>query len=346
MVSKLRAALETVAQNWSISVRQVRRRLGTEKRARTPPKPSKAVVGRRALVLKCAETVRSRGGRQYPAFPSTRSIRREVFKRTNRKWGKSTIHRDLLACGATCRVRPLAPAEAGQEDAKRKAFCATWRCKCTKKDHRGKCNCRLRPIVFSDEHHVNVNDSGCRTVWGRKGKTVLVRRRKNRFNVASYMVWAAFGQGYKSPLVFFPRQKGKRADDEPPKHTQNAANYVSKCLVHVRPLAGTRKLFMQDGAPSHRSKRAKAYLQRQGVDVVTGWPAHSPDLNPCEEVWALLDAKIAEKMPDGEAELKAAALESWDEISQTTLNRFARSFYTKVERCFRSSGQSAKARQH
>lgn len=41
--------------------------------------------------------------------------------------------------------------------------------------------------------------------------------------------------------------------------------------------------FMQDNAPCHTSKLCRAYFQQKQLSVMD-WPAHSPDLNPIENL--------------------------------------------------------------
>ena len=49
---------------------------------------------------------------------------------------------------------------------------------------------------------------------------------------------------------------------------------AKKFLPHVRRLNENCLIFQHDGAPGHRAKETKSFLEEQGVEVLTGHPSH------------------------------------------------------------------------
>ncbi|GFX91302.1 DDE_3 domain-containing protein [Trichonephila clavipes] len=55
---------------------------------------------------------------------------------------------------------------------------------------------------------------------------------------------------------------------------------------------GAEFLFMDDNARPHRANIVDEGLQSEDITRMD-WPAYSPNLNPTEHVWDMLDRRIA-----------------------------------------------------
>ena len=70
---------------------------------------------------------------------------------------------------------------------------------------------------------------------------------------------------------------------------------------------------MQDNAKPHTAKTTMSWLQQKGIEVLK-WPAMSPDLNPIENLWALIKRRIEKCDPSTKSDLKEIIQEIWDGI--------------------------------
>jgi transposase len=73
-------------------------------------------------------------------------------------------------------------------------------------------------------------------------------------------------------------------------------------------------------ASSHTAPSVHDFLQDRNASVLP-WPAKSPDLNPIEHVWDLLDRRVGARAisPSNVQELAGALVEEWGNISQQEL---------------------------
>ena len=100
---------------------------------------------------------------------------------------------------------------------------------------------------------------------------------------------------------------------------------------------------MEDGAPIHRCKTAKAFRSSVKMDVFEH-PAQSPDMNPIEHLWYQLKRKInhRERRPHNVKELKRALLEEWEKIDQDLINSLIDSMPRRVEALLGCKGTSTR----
>ncbi|KAG6621993.1 Transposase [Phytophthora cinnamomi] len=137
------------------------------------------------------------------------------------------------------------------------------------------------------------------------------------------MVWGAFGTKGKSELVVL---EGR----------QNSGHYIYTVSEHLLPFAhkhyGTDFVFMQDNASIHSSNETRMFFEEIGVQLLD-WPARSPDLNPIENVWAILSRKVYAqgKQYNNVPELTAAVMQAWDSL---TIKELQDLLDTIPARCF------------
>ncbi|CAF1611181.1 unnamed protein product [Rotaria magnacalcarata] len=79
----------------------------------------------------------------------------------------------------------------------------------------------------------------------------------------------------------------------------------------------TAYTFQQDRAPWHASNLVKEKIKKLKLNVLE-WPVKSPDLNPIEMLWSILDKKLAAKPIYSIMELRQRLEEEWNGISQSS----------------------------
>ena len=107
--------------------------------------------------------------------------------------------------------------------------------------------------------------------------------------------------------------------------------------------AGTRNwVLQQDGDPTHRAANhtVKEYnrLGLSHVEILPNWPGNSPDLSPIENVWAIVDAQVAELGCKSFQELKRAVDRTFQNIPKSTLVNLFNSMPKRLQECVEKGG--------
>ena len=99
---------------------------------------------------------------------------------------------------------------------------------------------------------------------------------------------------------------------------------------------------MQDGAPCHRSKVAKNFLDSNNIHLLER-PGNSPDLNPIENLWTNMKNKVFEEQPLSGAELVKAIKEVWvNKISKEYCQSLIESMPRRIKALIKNRGGHTK----
>ncbi|GFV18772.1 transposable element Tcb1 transposase [Trichonephila clavipes] len=108
--------------------------------------------------------------------------------------------------------------------------------------------------------------------------------------------------------------------------------------VHLfRGAMGAELLFMDDNARSPHENIEDDCLQSEDINRMD-WPAYSPDLNPIEHAWDMLDRLIAARQPPPTClpEFRRALLDQWCNILQDQIDNLILSMPRLCKACIAS----------
>jgi len=186
-------------------------------------------------------------------------------------------------------------------------------------------------VIFSDEARLQLYSTRRQYVRRPTGQRFNSQytMKTVKYGGPSIMVWGAIKADGTKVLCRCP----------PILDSRNYQIVLDRELMHF---LSTDSIFMQDGAPCHRSKTTLDYLDRRQVCLLSDWPAQSPDLNILENLWSVLKDRVRKRLPKTADELWAVTEEEWNGISKDEVKKLYASIPTRLKCVIRHKGQHIK----
>jgi hypothetical protein len=104
-------------------------------------------------------------------------------------------------------------------------------------------------------------------------------------------------------------------------------------------LNSQNSIFMHDNDPKHTAKKTTEWLKVQRLEVLK-WPANSPDLNPIENIWNILELRIRKRKIrfNSKDELWAIMQEEWYKIDTSFIKDLYLSMPARITDCIKGKG--------
>lgn len=131
--------------------------------------------------------------------------------------------------------------------------------------------------------------------------------------------------------------------------TMNSARFVETLENALIPSANiwfgdsADFVFQQDNAPCHKSRDIRKFFEENQMTVMD-WPPYSPDLNPIENLWAILKSKLRQKSYSSVDQLSREVNRLWndDPSLRSHCSALSRSMVQRVADCIRLKGGATK----
>ena len=157
-----------------------------------------------------------------------------------------------------------------------------------------------KKIVFSDETAIQLVSDNL-TTFVRRGKEEAIRQchtKPHKQFTKKILFWGCIQATGTGPGVAMIG-------------TLDSRKYLKILEEHIFPHSDEIVCFQQDNAPPHKTFNVLNSFKDAHIDVMN-CPPYSPDLNPIENVWALLKSEVRKRPTSSLQELMDVTLDIWN----------------------------------
>lgn len=112
-------------------------------------------------------------------------------------------------------------------------------------------------------------------------------------------------------------------------------------LPYVEEKMPLRFKFQQDNDPKHSSKVLKQVFNDEQIPVLK-WPSQSPDLNPIENLWEIVDRKLRTRTYSNKDDLLAGLQEQWVNLDMNIIDKLIESMPRRCQAVIDNNGYFTK----
>lgn len=179
-----------------------------------------------------------------------------------------------------------------------------------------------KKMIFYDESYI-WTFSRNNGAWIEQGADVIYKPKlsfTSKLMIAGFISWKG-----KSSIFIFKQ-----------KEMLNSKKYEwllnSKVIPAATKLYGStdKFIYVQDNAPCHKTKKIMVFFETNKINNLNDFPPCSPDLNPIENIWAILKSKIQKTEPKNLKELKRTIRMCWKNIPLSTIQSTIKSWNNRL----------------
>ena len=96
-------------------------------------------------------------------------------------------------------------------------------------------------------------------------------------------------------------------------------------------------MFQQDNAPCHKAKSITEWFEQNNIKILQR-PARSPDLNPIEDIWTVLDRKLTKEAVTSAEDLREILKELFNGLTVSNRSKLFDSIRRRCTLCIKNRG--------